>query len=127
MTAHIFSWVVRNGPLQADIPIDHFEPGVAPSEGWSVVVECRFRENSGDPWGAPTTFVKTPPDLSASYTPPAAGWVQATIYSIQNGRVSRAAIREFFSVGGVIYTPGTRITDAGDRRITDAGDVRVTE
>lgn len=123
-----FSWVPRNKTVQADVPVSHFEPGVAAPEGWQVVVECRFRADPGDPWGAPNIQVITPPLFGCDYTPPADGWVQATIYSTQNGLTSwDALVREFYAIAGSPYTPGNRITDAGDDRITDAGDTRITE
>lgn len=123
-----FSWVPRNKTMQADVPVSHFEPGVAAPEGWQVVVECRFRSDPGDPWGAPNINVVTPPLFGCDYTPPADGWVQVTIYSIQSGLTSwEALVMEFYVIGDSPYTPGNRITDAGDNRITDAGDTRITE
>ena len=123
-----FSWVGRNKTVQADVPVSHFEPGVAPPEGWQVVVECRYRADPADAWGTPNIQVISPPLFACEYTPPADGWVQATIYSIQNGNTSwDALVREFYVIAGSAYTPGNRITDAGDKRITDAGDTRITE
>lgn len=120
-----FSWVPRNGPLQADVPVSHFEPGVAAASGWQVVVECRFRADPGAAWGAPTIQIKTPPDLSADYTPPADGWVQATIYSIQDGRVSwDAAVVELRVFGGDVVLPrevGTYVDQDANNYADQAG------
>ena len=132
MTIPTLSWVPRNKVLQGDVPVDHFAAGVAAPEGWQVVVEWRFRADPGDDWGPETSHIRTPPECSSSYTPPGDGWVRVISYSIQDTgqgtKRSRGTLdHEFFYVAGEIYTPGNRITDAGDDRITDAGDTRITE
>lgn len=122
-----FTWDTHNKLSQGDIPVpwDGGETGREP--GQKSVFELRFRTNPGDPWGAPTIKIIESPN-AFSYEPPADGWLQVIAYSIRDGLVSwQGVVHEFFCVGGSIYTPGTRITDAGDRRITDAGDARVTE
>lgn len=128
MTAQTLTWVPRNAKLQADVPVDHFAAGVAAAEGWQQVVEWRFRADPGDAWGPATIDAKTPPECSSSYTPPGDGWVRVISYAMQGTKRSRATLdHTFFVVGGSVYTPGNRITDAGDDRITDAGDTRITE
>ena len=111
-----FSWVPRNNVVQADVPVSHFEPGVAAPEGWQVVVECRYRADPGDAWGAPSIQVVTPPLFGCEYTPPAAGWVQATIYSTQNGLTSwEALVREFEVDGaGEVVIPARYIDEDGN-------------
>lgn len=128
MAAVVIAWVGRNAALQADVPVDWFAAGVAPPAGWRVVAEFRYRADPGDPWGAPAKQIHAPPVYSASYDPPADGWVQVTLYSVEGDLTSeQSLVYEVYVVGGAVVSPGPRITDSGDRRITDAGDVRVTE
>lgn len=122
------TWATRNAELQAETLVEHTAPSVTPPDGYQVVCEWRWRADPGDAWSAPTIQVTTPPTASATYDPPGDGWVQLTCYSTRAGLVSwQGYVHEVFYVGGGVYTPGTRITDDGERRITDAGDVRVTE
>lgn len=120
-----FSWVPRNRDVQADVPVSHFEPGVAAPEGWQVVVECRFRADPGDPWGAPNIQVISPPQFGCEYTPPAAGWVQATIYSTQNGLASwDALVREFAVDGaGEVVNPEPYVDEANADYVDDESNI----
>lgn len=122
MAAITLSWVGRNGPVQADIPVDHFAAGVTPADGWQVVVEWRFRADPGDAWGAPTIHIVTPPALSASYEPPADGWVQVTSYSIQSGRVSWDTLLQVVRVlAGELVIPMALATEANIVTVTEDG------
>lgn len=116
-----FTWVARNAALQADIPIDHFAAGVTPPAGWQVVVEWRFRADIGDAWGAPTIQIHTPPVYTATYTPPADGWVQITCYSTQDNRTSwDGLVHEFEVTGGALAEPEAYQDDAGNPYTDDA-------
>lgn len=125
--------VPRNAAVQADVPVDHFAAGVTAPDGWQWVAEWRFREDPGDDWSAPTIQILTLPVFATTFTPPGDGWVRLVSYAQQtlpDGRrlTSRYGYEwEAFCLGGLPYTPGNRITDAGDNRITDAGDTRITE
>lgn len=130
MAAIELTWDNHNRLVQADQLIAYGDGDTGLEAGQQTVIEFRWRADSGDAWGEPTTrIVTTPP--AASYDPPADGWVQITAYSIRDGITSwQAHVFEGYFIasgGGGFYAPGNRITDAGDRRITDAGDVRVTE
>ena len=120
-----FSWVPRNKTVQADVPVSHFEPGVAAPEGWQVVVECRYRADPGDAWGAPNIQVISPPVFGCEYTPPADGWVQATIYSIQNGNTSwEALVREFQVDGaGEVVNPEPYVDEADADYVDDESNI----
>lgn len=121
------SWVGRNAQLQADMPIDHFDTHIQPPVGWQVACEFRYRATSSDPWGSTTSVIVTPPDYSASYAPPADGWVHVRVYSIMNGLTSWDALdREVYCVAGGIYSPGRRIIDSGEYRVADDSTYRTT-
>jgi hypothetical protein len=124
MTARVLSWVPRNKVLQADIPLDHFAAGVTAAEGWQVVVEWRWRADPGDDWSAPTIHIKTPPELSSSYEPPGAGWVQVKSFSIQGGRTSRQAlVREFpVDAAGEVINPARYVDEDGNPYVDDSAD-----
>ena len=124
MTARVLSWVPRNKVLQADIPVDHFAAGVAAAEGWQVVVEWRFRDDPSDDWGPATIHIKTPPDCSSSFDPPAAGWVQVKSFSIQGGRTCRQAlIREFaVDASGELINPARYVDEDGNPYVDENAD-----
>lgn len=109
------TWHARNRDLQADVAVDHFAGPVAAPDGWQCVVEWRFRDDPGDPWGAPTTHIVTPPTFSATYTPPGDGWVQITVYSTQAGRVSWQGYVWVVPVeGGEVLDPQTYVDEADE-------------
>ena len=77
----------RHRTQQADMLVPYDAADAGREDGQQTVVEWRYRADSGDPWGAPTiNIVDTP--ATASYTAPAAGWVQVTCYSIRDGITS---------------------------------------
>lgn len=124
MTARVLSWVPRNKALQADIPVDHFAAGVLAPEGWQVVVEWRWRADPGDAWSAPTIHLKTPPELSSSFEPPGAGFVQVKSFSIQGGRTCRQAlVREFAVDGsGEVINPARYVDEDGNPYVDESAD-----
>lgn len=123
MTALVVSWSTRNGPLQADVPVDYFAPSVTPQEGWQAVVKWYWRADSGDDWALMQTNIETPPSLSASYEPAADGWVKYVVYSILNGLASRET-QEFLVevVGGEIAEPQPYVDEEGDPYVDENGD-----
>ena len=122
MTARVLSWVPRNKVLQADIPVDHFAPGVAAADGWKVVTEWRFRADPGDAWGPAAIDIKTPPDCSSSYEPPGAGWVQVKSYSIQGPRGCRKPLIREFAVDGAgeVVAPEPYVDEADEDYVDEA-------
>lgn len=107
------TWVGRNGELQQDLLVDHFAAGVTPTSDWRVVCEWRYRAGTGDAWGAPTINTVAPPLYQDSYTPPGDGYVQLTIYAIEDGRVSwQGYIAEMPAAGGEPATPQAYVDEA---------------
>lgn len=124
MATLVLAWVARNAALQADVPVDWFAAGVTPAAGWRVVVEWRYRADPGDPWGAPVTQEHAPPSYSASYDPPADGWVQATLYSIEGGLTSeQSLVYEVEVVGGEIVDPQPYGDEADDPYTDETDDI----
>ena len=119
MAAVVIAWVGRNAALQADVPVDWFAAGVAPPAGWRVVAEFRYRADPGDPWGAPAKQIHAPPVYSASYDPPADGWVQVTLYSVEGDLTSeQSLVYDFEVVGGAVVNPQPYV-DEDDEPYTD--------
>lgn len=116
------TWVPRNRDLQADFLVDHFAAASAAPAGWKAVVEWRFRADPADAWGAPTIQEIAPPTLAASYTPPADGWVQITLYSTQAGKVSwQGYVHEVEVAGGGLAEPEAYTDEASANYEDDSG------
>lgn len=124
----VLTWHDHNRLAQADQAVAYDDGDTGREAGQQTVVEWRYRADPGDDWGAPTTQIITAP-ATASYDPPADGWVQITVYSIRDGVTSLWPHVGVVMVdgSGEIEFPKTRITESGDRRITESGDVRITE
>lgn len=109
------SWVARNRDLQADLLVDHFAAGASAPDGWSAVVEWRFRASPEDPWGTATVQTVDPPTFSTDYTPPADGFVQVTCYGKAAGLASwQALVAEFAVAGGVPVVPQPYVDESAD-------------
>ena len=124
----VLTWATRNKELQADVPVDHFAASVAPPVGLQTVCKWYWRADPGDAWGVPSIRIIDLPTTSDSYDPPADGWVRLESYTQLNATGCWEPYEwEGFCLGGLPYTAGNRITDAGDNRITDAVNTRITE
>lgn len=121
-------WSDRNNALQADMPIDYFAPGVTPPAGLRNVLNWYWRANASDDWTGPTTHIVYPPATSDTFDEPGDGFVRLVSFT-QLGDLTclQPTQWEGYVVAGDPYTPGNRITDAGDNRITDAVNDRTTE
>jgi hypothetical protein len=122
------TWTTRNKLLQADMPVDHFAASVTAPAGLQTVCKWYWRANPGDPLGEPEIHIVDDPIMSDTFDPPGDGWVRLESYTQLNGLGCWQPYEwEGFYIGTGLYTPGNRITDAGNDRITDAGDTRITE
>lgn len=83
----VLTWDNHNRLAQADQAVAYDDGDTGREDGQQTVVEWRYRADPGDPWGAATIQTIDAP-ATTSYDPPAAGWVQITVYSIRDGLVS---------------------------------------
>lgn len=120
------TWDNHNRIAQADQRVAYDDGDTGREAGQQTVVEWRFRADPGDDWGLPTRSIGPEPN-TASYSPPADGWVEITVYSIRAGLTSwqshQCVVRV---VGGTPAETQTRITTTGDRRVTTDGATRIT-
>mgnify|MGYP001365043046 CR=1 FL=1 len=104
------TWDTHNRLAQADQLVGYVDGETGREDGQQTVIEFRWRADTGDAWGEPTTRMVTAPN-TASYDPPADGWVQITAYSIRDGITSwQAHVFEGYFLtagGGGFYAPGT--------------------
>lgn len=81
------TWDNHNRIAQADQRVAYDDGDTGREAGQQTVVEWRFRADPGDDWGLPTRSIGPEPN-TASYDPPADGWVEITVYSIRAGLTS---------------------------------------
>ena len=120
----------RHRTQQADMPVPYDAADTGREDGQKTVVEWRYRADPGDPWGAPTiSIVDTP--ATASYTAPAAGWVQVTCYSTRDGVTSWQRHVGEFAVDGsgtpVSYETFNVTDNGGEPFAVSEGDFMVKE
>ena len=112
----------RHRTQQADMPVPYDAADTGREDGQKTVVEWRYRADLGDPWGAPTiSIVDTP--ATASYTAPAAGWVQVTCYSTRDGITSwQQHVGEFeVEGGGDLAVPEPYVDELDDPYVDELG------
>lgn len=94
----------RHKGLQADVPVDHFEPSIGPEPGTEYVAEWRFRAALDDPWSSPVVRIFA--GTESTYTTPGDGYVQLVLYSRRGGLESwQRYLREFRVFGDDILQP----------------------